>query len=122
MSGRGRQLTVSKLLSPPNPGHGFLAAEELDLLAALLHLTARQKMVATLLLEGCSRKEIARRLKLGLDTVRVHIDNLFAKFRVRDRLAFGLRIARAHEAIGQASVSLGRSTGGKQKVPGHTRR
>ena len=92
-------LPISALLTPPNPGHGFLKVWELDLLAGALRLTKRQKVVARLLVEGFSRKIIAPRLKLSPNTIRVHIEGVFRKLRVRDRLGFALRVARIHQLL-----------------------
>jgi DNA-binding NarL/FixJ family response regulator len=87
------------LLSPVNPGDDFLTGAEWIIVAGLACLTTREMVVATLLLKGRTRKSIAHRLKLSPETVRVHIDRLFEKFHVQDRLGFGLRVARIRESI-----------------------
>lgn len=84
---------------PENPGEDFLTGAEWVLMAGTARLTTRELVVAALLLKGQTRKSIASRLKLSPQTVRVHIDRLFEKFKVRDRLGLGLRIARIREAI-----------------------
>ncbi|MFI1332023.1 response regulator [Streptomyces sp. NPDC020845] len=48
-------------------------------------LTPREAEVLTLVAEGLSNAEIARRLHIGPATVKTHINNLFAKAGVRDR-------------------------------------
>lgn len=48
-------------------------------------LTPREAEVLALVAEGLSNAEIARRLRIGPATVKTHINNLFAKARVRDR-------------------------------------
>ncbi|MGO4752641.1 response regulator [Streptomyces sp. 2MCAF27] len=48
-------------------------------------LTPREAEVLTLVAEGLSNVEIARRLHIGPATVKTHINNLFAKAGVRDR-------------------------------------
>ncbi|MFJ3882599.1 response regulator [Streptomyces sp. NPDC090077] len=48
-------------------------------------LTAREGEVLTLIAEGHSNSEIARRLTIGRSTVKTHVNNLFAKTGVRDR-------------------------------------
>ncbi|MCI0684528.1 MAG: LuxR C-terminal-related transcriptional regulator [Gemmataceae bacterium] len=89
----------SSWLLPENPGDDFLTGAEWITLAGAARLTTREVVVATLLLKGRTRKGIAHRLKLSPETVRVHIDALFTKFQVRDRLGLALRIARIREVI-----------------------
>jgi DNA-binding NarL/FixJ family response regulator len=62
-------------------------------------LTNREIVVATLLMEGRTRKAISRRLKMSPETVRTHIDKLFLKLNVKDRLGLALRIARILEKM-----------------------
>jgi DNA-binding NarL/FixJ family response regulator len=49
-------------------------------------LTRREREVLALLGEGLGNKEMARLLSLRLNTVRTHLQNLFAKLRVHSRL------------------------------------
>jgi DNA-binding NarL/FixJ family response regulator len=87
------------MLLPVNPGEDFLSGAEWIALANDVHLTTREIVVATLLLHGRTRKSIGHRLRLSPETVRVYIDRLFEKFKVRDRLGLALRIARIREAM-----------------------
>ncbi|THK36093.1 response regulator transcription factor [Ensifer sp. MPMI2T] len=48
-------------------------------------LTPRQREVLLLLVQGFSNKEIARKLKLGEGTVKIHMAALFRSLRVRNR-------------------------------------
>lgn len=48
-------------------------------------LTPRQREVLQLLVQGFSNKEIARKLKLGEGTVKIHMAALFRSLRVRNR-------------------------------------
>ncbi|MDX1124351.1 response regulator [Sinorhizobium medicae] len=48
-------------------------------------LTPRQREVLQLLVQGLSNKEIARKLKLGKGTVKIHMAALFRSLRVRNR-------------------------------------
>jgi DNA-binding NarL/FixJ family response regulator len=49
-------------------------------------LTARERQVLRLLVEGTSNKEMARRLAIRSNTVRTHVQNLLGKLRVHTRL------------------------------------
>lgn len=93
------------LESPSNPGEDFLTGAEWLTVADAARLTTREMVVAILLMKGRTRKGIGHRLKVSPETVRVHVDSLFEKLHVRDRLGLGLRIARLREAIkaGQAT-------------------
>jgi DNA-binding NarL/FixJ family response regulator len=68
--------------------------------AALLarHLTAREREVLTLLVEGLDNAEIAKRLDVSANTIRTHVQNILTKLGVRSRLqaaAFAVR----HEVV-----------------------
>ncbi|WP_011579939.1 MULTISPECIES: LuxR C-terminal-related transcriptional regulator [Chelativorans] len=51
------------------------------------HLTPRQREVLALLVDGLSNKEIARKLRLGEGTVKIHMAALFRSLGVRNRQA-----------------------------------
>ena len=57
-------------------------------------LTVRQQEVLKLIVLGRSNKEIARILKLGPGTVKVHVSALFGKLGVRRRAAVAVAGAR----------------------------
>lgn len=59
-------------------------------------LTGQELRALALLAEGCSNKEIAREMNLGLPTVKFHLRNLYRKLAVRDR---------------QSAVAMARSSG-----------
>jgi DNA-binding NarL/FixJ family response regulator len=99
-------LDLDAVLAPPNPGEDFLSGVEWVTLAGVVRLTTREIVVATLLLHGRTRKSIGHRLKVSPETVRVHIDALFDKFRVKDRLGLALRIARIREVLQAAPESV----------------
>lgn len=97
---RGRPIAGISLLRGPELG--LFAPHELDQLQALqgmfelavsarpsrpesASLTEREWQVAQLLREGCSNKEIARQLDVGLPTVKTHLINLFRKLEVGNR-------------------------------------
>lgn len=54
---------------------------------ALARLTDREREVLTLIGEGHTNSEIARRLFVGEGTVKTHINHVFAKLDLRDRAA-----------------------------------
>ena len=53
---------------------------------ALPHLTRRENQVLTFLAEGHSNKEIARRLGIGVETVKDHCSAVFGKLHASDRV------------------------------------
>jgi DNA-binding NarL/FixJ family response regulator len=53
-------------------------------------LTAREREVFDLIVVGQSNKEIARKLGLGVGTVKIHVATLFRKLEVRHRGAVAL--------------------------------
>ena len=57
-------------------------------------LTGRQRDVLNLIVQGRSNKEIARILKLGEGTVKVHVAALFAKLGINRRAAAAVAGAR----------------------------
>jgi DNA-binding CsgD family transcriptional regulator len=57
-------------------------------------LTGRQREVLNLIIQGRSNKEIARALKLGEGTVKVHVAALFGKLGVNRRSAVAVAGAR----------------------------
>ncbi len=59
--------------------------EEWKYLVNELSLSPRQSEVVSCLLSGNSDKQIARKLKISLPTVRTHMTRLFLKYNVQDR-------------------------------------
>ncbi len=59
-----------------------------------IRLTRRQRDVLNLIVQGMSNKEIARSLKLGEGTVKIHIAALFGKLGVRRRAAVAAAASR----------------------------
>jgi len=57
-------------------------------------LTVRQREVLNLIMQGRSNKEIARILKLGPGTVKVHVSALFGKLGINRRAAVAVAGAR----------------------------
>ncbi len=65
---------------PATPGHSQEPSRR-----TIEFLTPRQREVLLLLVEGLSNKEIARKLRLGEGTVKIHMAALFRSLRVRNR-------------------------------------
>ncbi|MGW1194898.1 response regulator transcription factor [Streptomyces sp. NPDC002536] len=87
------QMRLLESLSAPVaevPGAGPAAPRELP-----DGLTVREAEVLSLVADGLSNTEIARRLHVSTATVKTHINNLFAKAGVRDR-AQAVRYAYRH--------------------------
>lgn len=59
---------------------------------ALARLTPREREIAALIGQGLSNKEIARRLRIGLSTVKNHVHNLLDKLQVPGRSAAAARL------------------------------
>ena len=60
------------------------------------HLTGRQRDVFQLLAEGCPTKTIARRLDLGVGTVKVHLAAIYRALDARNRLE---AVTKAHRQL-----------------------
>ena len=70
-------------------------------------LTGRQREVLNLIVEGRSNKEIARILKLGPGTVKVHVSALFGKLGINRRAAAAVVGARlSAEAVERSESNL----------------
>jgi DNA-binding NarL/FixJ family response regulator len=91
--------SLDGLLLSENPGVGMISPEDWVNLAQYLQLSARELSVGTLIFEGNSRFQVAKRLNCSPETTRVYIDRLFAKLNVRDRLGMVLRVLRIHLAL-----------------------
>ncbi|MER2105762.1 MAG: LuxR C-terminal-related transcriptional regulator [Solibacillus sp.] len=59
-----------------------------------LHLTAREKEILYLILEGLNNQEVGEYLKISVHTVKNHVTNLFKKLNVSDRIQAMTKIYR----------------------------
>ena len=66
-------------------------------LAEVQGLTARQRDVLDLLAQGCSTKDIARRLNLGVGTVKVHLAGVYKTLGARNRMEAVVKAGRASQ-------------------------
>jgi DNA-binding CsgD family transcriptional regulator len=55
-------------------------------------LTATERRVAALAVDGLSNKEIARALVVTVNTVEFHLRNVYAKLGVRSRMQLATRV------------------------------
>lgn len=69
--------------------------EDHAILAAVRHLTEREREVCDLLAAGMSNDEIAGRLTISRYTVKVHVSNVLAKLHLPDRVQVVLAWSRA---------------------------
>ena len=72
---------VTRSIEPPLPNAVTVTAGD-D-----LALTPRQAQALALLVEGCSNKEMARRLGLGEGTIKIHVASLLRLLDVPNRVA-----------------------------------
>jgi len=54
-------------------------------------LTPRQRQLIAFVVEGCTNREIATRLRLTEGTVKVHLHNIYRKTGVKNRTALSAR-------------------------------
>ena len=59
-------------------------------------LTAREREIAELIEQGCSNKEIAERLEIGLPTVKNHVHNILTKLNATRRGQAAAMLRDAH--------------------------
>lgn len=98
-------MLISNGTDGPRPSS--LSEQDWQKLGLHFRLSARQLAVARLLFADQTRRAIASKLRLRPTTVRLHIDNLYRKFDVRDRLQLAKAILTWHFQSGAG------------KVPGH---
>ncbi len=76
------------------PADGPAAAEEVAYEFAIEDLSAREREVLQILVEGGTNKEIAATLLIGGDTVKKHVQNIIAKMGAADRTQAAVRAVR----------------------------
>ena len=59
----------------------------------MFFFTPRERQVVNLTVQGHSNKEIARELTMGLGTVKTHLNHIFEKASVRNRMGLALATA-----------------------------
>jgi DNA-binding CsgD family transcriptional regulator len=82
----GRSRHTSKLTDIAISDAVAPTAERVQLAQQLSSLSARERQVLALLVEGADGPEIARRLDLSRNTVRTHVQSILTKLQVHSRL------------------------------------
>ena len=57
-------------------------------------LSAREREVTLLVVEGLSNKEIGRQLNISDNTVKVHLHNIYVKLEIRKRTSLAVLVAK----------------------------
>ena len=82
-----------------------------------ISLSRRQAQVLGLLVQGCSNKEIARRLNLGVGTVKIHVTAVFHKLGVTSRIAAAVTGAQLLSTVAaQPSAPPARTIQDRQEI------
>ena len=83
-------------------------------------LSAREREVYTLLCEGMVNREIATRLYISPETVKVHVRHVYDKLGIRSRTALALQAAsrRSHAAPAKSSADEGSAPSAVDGSPG----
>ena len=100
--GRRGEVLASPLISASLMRHVTLLAERQRQAGSATSLTQRESEVLALVDQGLSNKEIARRLAIGLTTVKNHVHRILEKLQVSRRGAAAAHVrgrSRALEAI-----------------------
>ncbi len=87
----------TRVFLPENPGQDLFTPEQWLTLAENIPLTVREWEIAMRLCEGMSRKLIARTLRISPETVRTHIDAVYAKLQVENVVGCVLRLVRLNQ-------------------------
>jgi DNA-binding NarL/FixJ family response regulator len=87
-----RRLVVSKAGEPPTTPEGRSRARR-----PLVVLTAKEREIGALLVEGATNAAIAEQLAVSRRTVEYHVSNLYAKSGVRTRTALAAWLRQAQE-------------------------
>lgn len=80
--------SLAEIPRRPKREKSIFAGSEADPEQALMKsLTARQRDVLKLLVQGCANKDIASKLHLGEGTIKIHMASLFRSLKVQNRSA-----------------------------------
>ena len=74
-----------------------IGADNIETLAKKYELTAREKEIVTLLVEGKSRPAIAKELYITNATVKTHVNNVYSKLEINSRFELIAKLTTAEE-------------------------
>ena len=84
------------------------SAADRSLAAQPMHLTEREREIAEYLAQGQSNNYIARRLQIGVNTVKKHVGRALQKFGVSNRTELAIRLNEYRRASVTPARELGR--------------
>jgi len=87
------------LSSLERPGRALFSQSDWAALGRKLNLTKRQLEVAELVCEELTYSDIATRMGISVNTVRMHMRALFFTLGVRDRVGVVLRLVLSHRSL-----------------------
>lgn len=80
------------LQPPPETNPIVFSPEEWQAIFRGLSLPPRQAQIVRMLFEGYSDKQVANELDISVPTVRSHLQRMYSKFRVQDRITLAIYI------------------------------
>lgn len=93
------QVTRRALVLDQFPGAALFSDAQWAGLRRTFGLTGRQLQMARLICEGCTYEGIAVRTGLSINTVRMHIRELFSRLDVHDRVSVVVRLVLAERIV-----------------------
>lgn len=97
-------------LTYPNGVNRLMVDSSVDPIAAEFSLTPREWEITCMLMQGCSRSNIAERLCISINTLKKHVSNIYRKMGVNNTRQFFAEIDKA-----ERTLHSGKSSGGSQR-------
>jgi len=92
-------LNSKKVDWPDNPAEKIISAQQWRQIGKIVSLTPREQQVTKLLLDGLTRDEIAAAIELSPSTIGHHMEMLYSKLRVNNRVGVALRIVSLRDQL-----------------------